>query len=105
MTPVGIHRILGCVAFPSRDDQTLRPVESDEGVSAATAQGRPDAGAGRHDESAQVNLHLTLLPGDHFWGAVGRLGDNERRPFRGWLDLMYAIHLLRDGSAKDHRSP
>ena len=105
MTPVDIHRMLGCVAFPSRDNQPLRPAEPDEGVSAATAGGRPDAGAGRHDESAQVNLHLTLLPGDRLWGAVGRLGDNERRPFRGWLDLMYAIQLLREGSAKDHRSP
>jgi len=67
MTPVGIHRILGCVAFPSRDDQTLRPAQSDEGMSAATTGGRPDAGDARHDESAQVNLHLILLPGDHFF--------------------------------------
>ena len=105
MTPVGTHRMLGCVAFPSRDDQTLRPVESDEGVSAATAGGRPDAEAGRHDESAQVNLHLTLLPGDRLWGAVGRVGDGDRRFFRGWLDLMYAIQQLRASSAKDHGSP
>jgi len=98
--------MLGGVALPFRDDQTLRPAQSDDGVvSAATTGGRPDAGDARQDESAQVNLHLTLLPGDHLWGVVGRLGDNERRPFRGWLDLMYAIHLLRDGSAKDHRSP
>jgi hypothetical protein len=93
------------VALPFRDDQTLRPAQSDESMSAATTGGRPDARDASHDESAQVNLHLILLPGDRVWGAVGRLGDNERRPFRGWLDLMYAIHLLRDGSAKDHRSP
>ena len=105
MTPVGIHRMLGCVAFSSRDDQTLRPAESDEGASAATTGGRPDAGDGRHDESAQVNLHLTLLPGDRLWGAVGRVGDDDRRLFRGWLDLMYAIQQLRGSSAKDHGSP
>ena len=105
MTPVGIHRILGCVAFPSRDDQTLRPAQSDEGMSAATTGGRPDAGDARHDESAQVNLHLTLLPGDRLWGAVGRVGDDDRRLFRGWLDLMYAIQQLRGSSAKDHGSP
>jgi hypothetical protein len=93
------------VALPFRDDQTLRPAQSDDSMSAATTGGRPDAGDASHDESAQVNLHLILLPGDRVWGAVGWLGDNERRPFRGWLDLMYAIHLLRDGSAKDHRSP
>jgi hypothetical protein len=97
--------MLGRVALPFRDDQTLRPAQSDEGVSAATTGGLPDAGDDRHDDSAQVNLHLILLPGDRLWGAVGRLGDNERRPFRGWLDLMYAIHLLRDAGAKDHRSP
>jgi hypothetical protein len=97
--------MLGCVALPFRDDQTLRPAQSDDGLPAATTSGRPDAGDARHDEPAQVNLLLTLLPGDRLWGAVGRLGDNERRPFRGWLDLMYAIQLLREGSAKDHRSP
>jgi len=74
-------------------------------VSASTKGGQPNAGDAQADESAPVNLHLTLLPGDHLWGAVGRIGDHERRPFRGWLDLMYAIHLLRDGSAKDHQSP
>jgi len=80
-------------------------VESDEGVSAATAGERPAAGAGRHDESVQVTLHLTLLPGDRFWGAVGRVGDDDRRLFRGWLDLMYAIQQLRGSSVKDHGSP
>ena len=97
--------MLGCVALPFRDDQTLRPAQSDDGLPAAATGGQPDAEDARYDESAQISLHLTLLPGDRLWGAVGRLGDNERRPFRGWLDLMYAIHLLRDGSAKDHRSP
>ena len=97
--------MLGCVALPFRDDQTLRPAQSDDSMSAATTGGRPDAGDASRDESAQVNLHLILLPGDRVWGADGWLGDNERRPFRGWLDLMYDIHLLRDGSAKDHRSP
>ena len=97
--------MLGCVVLPFRYDQTLRPAQSEDGVPAATTGGRPDAGDAHADESAQVNLHLTLLPGDSLCGAVGRLGDNERRPFRGWLDLMYAIHLLRDGSAKHHRSP
>jgi hypothetical protein len=97
--------MLGCVALPFRDDQTLRPAQSDGGVSAATTGGGPDAGSAHADESAQINLHLTLLPGDRLWGAVGRLGDNERMPFRGWLDLMYAIQLLRGGSAKDHGSP
>ena len=105
MTPVGIHPMLGCVAFPSRDDQTLRPAESDEGKSAATAGERPAAGADRDDESVQVTLHLTLLPGDRLWGAVGRVGDDDRRLFRGWLDLMYAIQQLRGSSAKDHGSP
>jgi hypothetical protein len=99
MTPVGSHLMLECVALPFRDVQTLRRAQSDDGVSAATTGGRPDAGDARLDKSAQVDLHLTLLPGDRLWGAVGRLGDNERRPFRGWLDLMYAIHLLRDGSS------
>jgi len=56
--------MLGCVALPFRDDQTLRPAQSDDGVSAATTGGRPDAGDASHDESAQVNLHLILLPGD-----------------------------------------
>lgn len=97
--------MLGCVALPSRDDQTLRPAQLDDSVSASTTDGQPNAGDDQPDESAPVNLHLTLLPGDPLWGAVGRLGDHERRPFRGWLDLMYAIHLLRDGSAKDHHSP
>jgi hypothetical protein len=105
MTRVGQQPHAWGVALPFRDDQTLRPAQSDDSMSAATTGGRPDAGDASHDESAQVNLHLILLPGDRVWGAVGRLGDNERRPFRGWLDLMYAIHLLRDGSAKDHRSP
>ena len=105
MTRVGIPPILWCVAFPSRDNQTFRPAESDEDASAATDGGPPDAGAGRHDDSAQVNLHLTLLPGDRLWGAVGRVGDDDRRLFRGWLDLMYAIQQLRAGSAKDHYSP
>jgi len=105
MTPVGIHRMLACVAFPSRDDQTLRPAESDEGVSAATAGERPDAGDGRHGESGQVNLHLTLLPGERLWGAVGRVGDDDRRLSRGWLALMYATQELRGSSAKNHGSP
>jgi hypothetical protein len=102
---MGIHRMLGCVAFPSRDDQTVRPAQSDDGAGAATAGGRPDPGEGRHGESAQVNLHLTLLPGDRLWGAVGRVGDDDRRIFRGWLDLMYAIQQLRASSAKDHGAP
>jgi hypothetical protein len=105
MHPVGVHRMLGRVAFSSRDDQTLRPAQSAEGVAAATSGGRPDAGDGRHGESGQVNLHLTLLPGDRLWGAVGRVGDDDRRIFRGWLDLMYAIQQLRGSSAKDHGAP
>src|SRR5258708_33283193 len=105
MTPVGSHLMLGCVPLPFRDDQTSRPAQSDDSLSASTTGGQPNAGDAQADESAPVNLHLTLLPGDRLWGAVGRLGDRERRPFRGWLDLMYAIHLLRDGSAKDHHSP
>ncbi|HEX9316633.1 MAG TPA: hypothetical protein VGA71_14640 [Actinomycetota bacterium] len=83
----------------------MRPAQSDDGVSAATTGGRPDAGEARLDESAQVDLHLTLLPGDRLWGAVGRVGDDDRRLFRGWLDLMYAIQQLRGSSAKDHGSP
>ena len=97
--------MLGCVALPFRDDQTLRPAQSDDSLLAATTGGRPDAGDARHDEPAQVNLHLTLLPGDRLWGAVGRVGDGDRRFFRGWLDLMYAIQQLRASSAKDHGSP
>jgi hypothetical protein len=97
--------MLWCVALPFRDDQTSPPAQADDSVSASTTGGQPNAGDARADESAPVNLHLTLLPGDRLWGAVGRLGDQERRPFRGWLDLMYAIHLLRDGSAKDQQSP
>jgi hypothetical protein len=104
MTPVGSHLMLGCVPLPFRDDQTSRSAHSDDSVSASTTGGEPNAGD-TQAESAPVNLHLTLLPGDRLWGAVGRLGDRERRPFRGWLDLMYAIHLLRNGSAKDHQSP
>jgi hypothetical protein len=93
------------MALPSRDDQVLRPVQSDDPLRPAAANGRADAAEVPCEDRAQVNLHLMLLPGDRLWGAVGRLGDKERRPFRGWLDLMYAIHLLRDGTPKDHRSP
>src|SRR5215510_15152792 len=99
MTPVGIQRMLGCVDSSSREDQAAHPAASDEGVSAPTVRGGPDAGASGHDESAQLNLHLTLLPGDRLWGAVGRMGDDDRQPFRGWLDLMYAIQQLRASSS------
>jgi len=83
------------VVSPSRDDQTWRPAQPDDGVREATGYGQADARDSRHDESAQVNLHLILLPGDRLSGAVGRLGDDDRRPFRGWLDLMEAIQQLR----------
>ena len=34
-------------------------------------------------------------------GASDRLAWISRQ-FRGWLDLMYAIHLLRDGRLAEH---
>jgi len=96
--------MLRSVASPSPDEQTHRPAQPDDRAWATVRNGRVDAGSVPGDRCVEIDLHLTVERGDRLSGTVGRLGDTDRRFFRGWLDLMCAIDQLRGGSARDSRS-
>ena len=55
----------------------------------------------RSDETAperRLNLELAISDSQpfSFSGRIGRAGAPDRVPFRGWIDLMSAIHALCD---------
>jgi hypothetical protein len=50
------------------------------------------------DQPTALVLELSLDSGDPIGGFVGRAGNQMRREFRGWVDLMSAINSIRSAA-------
>jgi hypothetical protein len=52
-------------------------------------------------DHAPVVLELVIAGTEPLSGTIGLAGSPQRRPFRGWIDLMSVIATLRAGDPDD----